>query len=60
MDAETELQAVLEMANRVGVAGISGSGAASHIHWHIEGDTVIFQLSPELCYHLDIPTSPLQ
>jgi len=60
LDAKIELQAVLEMANQAGVASISVSGTASHIHWHIEGDTVVFQLSPELCYYLDIPTSSVQ
>lgn len=58
MDAKLEPQ--VRLAGEVSAELGSVVDLRPRLDWHIEGDTVVFHLSPELCFHLSVPTSPLQ
>lgn len=58
LDAKTEPQMCLE--REVNAEPANTADLRLQLNWHIDGDTVVFHLSPELCFRLNVPTSSLQ
>lgn len=56
----SQLKAALQAMAEQGAGSIAAPDSKPQVHWHIEGDTVHFYLTPEACYHLGIQTGPTQ